>query len=319
MSIKKPQIHDSSLDLLKCILVMGVILFHSGFQRFSPTERETVAQLQHFFSFVVLGFFWCAGYLMKRSVGLSELAQKRGGRLLLPFLAVSTVNWMGFLLAQILTQKEFGYALGPKEFLGKIAGLQGVGPQMYFLPYLFFLQLAGFLAEKVIRSDRGLLFLSVILLVGWMVLEPGHVPVGPAYENLPLYLASLFLGMACREWPVERLVPAVYIITPALLAGCAFFPAGLAHALCCFLVPGAIYMTCRGLNAGVGWPGMSGDILSIFIWHTPFLLPLFSILFSSILPIPSFALIPTILLAIGSSILLGRVLSKTPLKAAFGG
>lgn len=315
---RKSPARDASLDLLKCVLVLGVILFHSGFQRISTAEKEIVAHLQHFFSFVVLGFFWSAGYLMKPDAGSGSWAKNRGVRLLLPFLAVSMVNWLAFLLAESLSQKEFGYAVSAREFLEKILTLQGVGPQMYFLPYLFFLQLAAGLVERVIGESKALWLVAGMLLVGWMFLNPGHLPLGPAIQNLPLYLAALFLGMGCREWPAQRPVPTAPGLALAVLAGCAFLPVGIAHALCCFLAPGLLYFSCRRLGAGVRWPGKSGDIFSVFIWHTPLLLPFFSILFTSVLPIPSFALIPTILCATGVSVLLGRILGKTSMRAVFG-
>jgi hypothetical protein len=298
---------DGSLNLFKCLLVFGVVLQHSGFQRFSFPSQELVANLQHVFSFVVVGFFWAAGFLIKRERSWSCFFAKRLSRLMVPFLVVSLVNVAVFWVLVAITGREFGYAMSVKEVLRALGTLQGVGPQLYFLPYLFLLQVVAFPLDRWLPKQMYFVALSTGLLLVWLYLGADRNPMGPSVHNVVLYLSALFLGMACRPPAVALPGKLVLLLSVLILTACACVPAGVWHSVCCWAAPGALYAGLKQAGARVAWPGISNDIVSVFLWHTPILLPILSILCVQLWPEGYLALVVSITGAVALSIVFGRV------------
>lgn len=302
---------DGSVNLLKCCLVFGVVLQHSAFERFSVPTQELVAVLQHAFSFVVVGFFWAAGFLIGRQSSFEGFVAKRFWRLMVPFLVVSLINWGAFWAVVAATGRDFGYAMSVPDFLRALVTPQGVGPQMYFLPYLFGLQMVAFPLGRLLSRAGYFTALAAGLLVLWLLLENGLDLMGPSLHNVLLYLSALFLGMACRRFFTGAPGKLALVVAVLILTGCAWFPAGVWHSLCCWAAPAALYAGLRQVGARAAWPGMNNDIVSVFLWHTPLLLPILSIFCVRLWPQSYLPLVASVTGAVALSVVFGRVLVKS--------
>jgi peptidoglycan/LPS O-acetylase OafA/YrhL len=310
--------HDGALDLLKCVLVLGVVLQHSGFSRFNIGEQELVAGLRHFFSLVVVGFFWAAGFLIKPNEAFQVFLKKRFSRLLMPFIAVSLINWISLTSLAHVTGRGFGYDYTLPDLGWVLISLQGVGPQMYFLPYLFLLQSVAFLIERKLSAPWVHAVLSLLLLLLWVVTDADFKQAGPSLGNVSLYASAVFLGMACRHFntPSAMWIGALGVVP--VLAGCAFLPPGLWHDVCCWIAPAALYFAFKQCGARAAWTGINGDTFAVFLWHTPILMPFLSFLSVWLFPRGYLALLATVLGAIVLSIGFGRVLRKLSAAKALG-
>jgi len=304
---------DGSLNLLKCLLVFGVVLQHSAFQRFSVPAQELVASLQHFFAFVVVGFFWAAGFLIRRETSWTGFITKRFWRLMVPFLVVSLVNGVAFRVIAAATGRDFGYAMSVPEFLRALVTLQGVGPQMYFLPYLFVLQVLAFPLGHWLSNAGYFAALSAGLFLLWLFAGEGCGPTGPALPNTLLYFSALLLGMACGTPAIAAVGRFWLPVAVLILAACVWLPAGAWHNLCCWAAPAALYLALRQIGARIAWTGMNNDIVSVFLWHTPVLLPVLSVLCVQLWPPGYVALVVSFTAAVVLAVVLGRVLVKSGL------
>jgi hypothetical protein len=309
---------DGALDLLKCVLVLGVVLQHSGFARFNAEEQELVANLRHFFSLVVVGFFWAAGYLIDVNERADVFLKKRFMRLIVPFLVISIVNWIIFLSLARVTGRSFGYDYTIGDMLHVLFTLQGVGPQMYFLPYLFLLQTAAFFSARRFASPALLAALSILLLLLWFATDPNFKNLGPSPGNIALYASSVFLGMACRHADALLVGKFVLVVAIPILAGCAVLAPGVWHDLCCWAAPPAMYVGFKACGARAAWPGLSGDTFAVFLWHTPLLMPLLSLFFVRLFPAGYLALLLTVVGAICLSVAVGRTLRMLPAARSLG-
>ncbi|MCX6922959.1 MAG: acyltransferase, partial [Verrucomicrobia bacterium] len=140
---------NEAVDALKGLAIIGVIFAHISFQsRLSATNLAKISVVQRLFGWCVLAFFFCAGRLTRigqtKERGWLDFALKRAKRLLLPCVVFSVTYKACLLVIYHLFHLGQPGRFTPVSVSYWLAFvLVPVGPQFYFLPYLFVVSLVA--------------------------------------------------------------------------------------------------------------------------------------------------------------------------------
>ena len=278
-AIKLSPDRNHSLDSIKGLAIIGVLLLHSSFgSRFSLETLAVQALLAHLFDWSVLAFFFTSGWLHKNHSSFGELLGKRFRSLLVPFFVYNILyngifkglDAVGFWDPGHLSVCASSIWLWP---------FQSPGFQLYFLPFLFAAAvLASVVAGLGSRSEVPL-YGGLVLLALAFYLDRGFPPVshGPEWFKLPLYLASFALGVILRRKAYLFLPPLglVCCVLSVVLVLLVFSVAGVS-----LLVPPLLLWGIAGVP-GIGnanWLARLGQHSGcVYLWHTPVLLPVLTL------------------------------------------
>jgi len=311
----------TSIDKVKAISIVGVLIIHSGFvSRFDAETMDIWKFLLRCFDWSVVSFFYISGLLQRSNISWTGVVKKRFQSLIIPFLFYNVLYSLIFFAG-------YYYQVGALAFHDVswktilLAPIVSPAFQLYFLPYLFFISvLSALLGTMVKRYGQWFFlvcFLGVICYYEWT----GY-PVeshGAHFIKLPLYFAAFALGQSSQKvWMIKNSLNQgnlggwtvlffVLVGTTCILGSGAwvlfFPPLILLLADCCsFLFQGRV-LTLLGRCSG-----------SIYVWHTPLLMPVISIVLAK-LGVPPFmnlmlALFLTLLLCVLLRIYLERVWSN---------
>jgi peptidoglycan/LPS O-acetylase OafA/YrhL len=178
--------------------------------------------------------------------------------------------------------------------------------QLYFLPYLFAISLVAGLMDLLFKRRRHVVYLTLMLCVLIFYVANGYPQNshGPEWQKIPAYAFAFLFGNFSRRYlsvmPAVKSLSAVtlagvliLLVLPAKPIASMFVAPALLWALISFPLVGA-----NKLLVDLG--GFSG---SIYLWHTPVLLPLLTKVLAGI-GVPSLAnFILSLLLALGVCIL----------------
>lgn len=272
------------LDVLRGLAIFGVLVFHSSFLgRFSKETMEIQTVVSRLFDWAVLAFFFSSGWLHESSISFAVLLKKRILSLLVPFFLYNAIYNICFTFFGTIHLYPTG---NPMVNISWLTGFlfHSPGFQLYFLPYLFLISLAAYLLDKLTYPNHRMAYAVTLTLIWIFYLICGYPPFsfGPAYSNLPLYLAAFLLGIVAKPYFDKRIanvwgmmtvlgivlgilvvskLPVLSLAVPPLLVGTARGFPKLANSRLLLLMG-----------------GMSG---SIYLWHTPIMLPGLTRLFAS--------------------------------------
>ena len=270
--------------------------------------------MQWLFGWCVLAFFFCSGYL-RRPVNrdwtdYEKLITKTFYRLIAPCIAFSVLN-----KTLLLATDRFGLSHGGGELpmqLSEVVSflLIPVGPQFYFLPFLFFISWMLISTETL---SRWLTDVAILLALATMYTAENldAPPYGPSFALLPAYMISYQLGYLTRLQN-SRVRLLAYLVVLAIAS------ATINWMLLYVLVPIALLMAFRffpGLQAIEKYTHLGKHSGAIYAWHAPVVMPTMSLIAVRILGGGFLALAMTLVCTSLVSIALGRLANEFSLLA----
>jgi hypothetical protein len=216
---------NHTIDFLKCICIIGVVLHHCSNRRLLPEVREIFSYVAYLTDWCVIGFIGLSGFLEGRKTVASEdwkaYVNRDCKRLLLPFFVLTFIYSGTFQLADLC-----GFQLRssvPATFTGKFINTllcreSGVAEQLYFLPLLLSIRLASRIAIRILPvifvaiTGYILLFEDELHLTG---ISPGTCLLGmqayilgllasnnAKYAIVMAIATGLFVGLKVHNWQI---------------------------------------------------------------------------------------------------------------------
>lgn len=255
--------NNPSIDSVKGVAIFGVVICHIAFvNKLDHKTIEEIYSLQHIFSWCVMGFFFCSGYLEKNwENNILDWSIKKTKRLLVPLLTFE-------LTYKILLffSSKFGlinFDIVWSQFLFSFSA-----PQTYFLYVLCLLFIVLKLLIYKLRLDSDFLFLLLFLTV--MLYESPNAAYGNDFLLYPYYLLCMLSGFIMKskeESLYSKGVFACYFAIAYLVGN---------DVLMFVFVPIFMYIS---LNS-ISWSVFIKPLIklgkyssSIYIWHAPIILP----------------------------------------------
>jgi peptidoglycan/LPS O-acetylase OafA/YrhL len=263
------------LDILRGLAIFGVLVVHSRFTgRFTTETIAVQAVMARMFDWAVLAFFFSSGSLYDSSVPFIIVLKKRTASLLVPFCLYCALYNLYFVGAEAM-----GWV---HSNMHDNSNLLATGPfrliifQLYFLPYLFLISLFVCGLDKLNHRLHGLGYLFLLLMVAAFYLDRGYPDksYGQACGNLPLYLASYLIGIITRPlWAKEFARTWVTVVVLGMMLGILVLFQG--HEVSIFVPPviagaAGVMVALPQSKILISMGEMSG---SIYLWHTPVMLP----------------------------------------------
>ncbi len=271
----------AGVDALKGLAIVGVLLAHMDFRgRFDAAALAWVARGQAALGWCVLAFFFAAGLLApapRDTAGLGDFLIRRFRRLIVPCVVFGITYRV--LIAGLAALKVGSIrpdtpwsGLGLVEFL-----LRPMGPQFYFMPYLFAIALAGALLELA-GGVRALAFAGAAACLAAVWAAPGPLaPYGAAADLIPYYAAAYGMGRALSPKGPGRdglaLAPWLAFLGAACLLQGARVPAYT-------LAPAPLYLALTALPRAdrlLERTRLGRYSGGIYVWHAPLLMPALSL------------------------------------------
>jgi len=276
------------LDSLKGLAIIGVVIAHSSFrERLGDNVMGFVEQMQLIFGWCVIAFFFSSGYLAKAidvdtSTSFGQFVIHRVKRLLVPCLVFSVSYKLFFVM---LSQTGyFTWNVQVPRSLSEIAlfVFEPVGPQFYFLPYLFGISVV--INLLLFRCSFGVLqFLGVLLLLGsYFFLDVPLSGYGPGVELLPIYVAAYLVGLLSSRDAFTGRIGYYLAWISSVLVLCVFRNTFIFIYL---LIPPALLFLMKKnvvLNQPFQFLRLGEYSPGIYVWHAPLLMPFISIVFGSV-------------------------------------
>lgn len=175
------------VDVLRHLFVVAVIFQHMpSHSRYSEAIN---GQIEHWVPLIdgaVAGFFLLSGYFFRAGINWQRLAT-RARRLLIPYLVFSFIY---AVMLSILGKSNFQTGL-----LGIVTGA-GVGPQLYFLPYLFVISVGwGLIIDRIPERYHRIATPAFLLVTFFVYLAlPTSSSTGPELRLVALYVLTFVWG-----------------------------------------------------------------------------------------------------------------------------
>lgn len=241
------------LDALRHLLALAVIIQHTwSASRYSEGMYPHYLLLTDLVDGAVFGFFLIAGFLAKPRNDISVYTKSRAWRLFMPFALFS----MLYAIAGVILGQE-----RPIDYLIRFFTLNGSSAQLYFLPYLFLIDLIGVVLLRL-TGCRGswLLPAALTAAVGVALLLPTASSTGPGLSLSIFYLVAYLAGaVSARTRGAFALLP---LGAGAFALGLALDPRFLDASAMLFLCYAALRLSHRIKRP---LPG-SG---AVYLLHTP--------------------------------------------------
>lgn len=248
------------LDLLKLLLAVAVVVQHMTSEaRYTEDVNDFIVALASWVDGAVAGFFMISGFLLSPKVNTGFLAfvRRSAFRLLLPYLLFSLIY--AFAMAGL------GKA-GVVDGLVDTILLRGAGPQLYFLPYLFCMQVAAWPLLAIRQRAAVTLTIAAAMFVVATLL-PTAISTGHDVKLVPLFLGCFALGVGFRALRDRDLAVATMVAVAACAAAIPFDHRAIDVLLVVVLFYCALRLSATGLLDRLVIFG-SG---AIYILHTPVL------------------------------------------------
>jgi hypothetical protein len=216
---------NHTIDFLKCICIVGVVIHHCSNRRLLPEVREIFSNAAYLTDWCVIAFIGLSGFLEgSRSVAGNDwkaYVSRDCKRLLLPFLVLTLIYSGTFQLADLC-----GFQLRssvPSTFTGKFIDTllcreSGVAEQLYFLPLLLSIRLTSRIAIRILpvifvaMTGYIVLFVDelhltglspVTFLVGMQAYILGLTASNNAKYAITVALATgIFVGLKVHNWQI---------------------------------------------------------------------------------------------------------------------
>lgn len=270
---------DAAVDFLRWLALLGVLFVHSAFAgRYDGVTLSRLATLRQVFGWCVLFFFFASGYFTRPELPWRLHARRRALRLLPPYVIASGLSFLALRIASALHLTTALPSLQAVDLLRGLVTLHGVGPQLYFLPYLFLTSLGVLALAKWFGALRALALVGVVAIGIWSLRGLPSGTTGAETDRIPLYVLAYAAGLAVRQ---TRGRASWYLATAAvvtMIVGVILVAVGLPGGpLIHLTVPYWLWQLIRiktWVPPTLSLPG-SG---AVYLWHAPILLPAFTIL-----------------------------------------
>ena len=304
---------DIRLHLLRWLFMFGVLIHHSRFvSRYNPNTLEWIDLLQKLSGGCVVGFFAISGYLAAHSRHMTEFVRRRAVRLIVPYVACSTLMFVASTVVLAIYPITAGGA-DCRLFAKNLLLGQGYGPQYYYLFYLFCIEIGFHPAIKLGLTLHVFLLAFIAALVTTLACKMRIFPVGPELSNVPCYCLSYLGGSLLRHrYCISRskvTAMAALVLTALVVAGFSgqtywlqvFSPIALWGLV--YWIPSQQHQLSWLLALNPG---------AVYLWHTPIVMPACSVILERIGIDEMFNCWLTILAAIVLSLLFDKLLSYIP-------
>jgi hypothetical protein len=186
--------------------------------RYSTGTNARLEQLGFLVQGAVFTFFLISGYFFRvrtkqdKHSTLLVYLEGLSKRLLVPFVFLSAANAVAMIALQKVTAGEV---------VTRFATLRGVGPQMYFLPFLFVISFAVAIIQVGLhlshRSETIVLLgmAAVLTLIG--LHYPTMAATGADYRLLPLYLLMFLTGRLLSMAPMPAVLARHQLCLPGII------------------------------------------------------------------------------------------------------
>jgi peptidoglycan/LPS O-acetylase OafA/YrhL len=313
-----PLRRDHTIETLRWIAILAVVAHHAVFpDRYSAATLEGIATFKRCIAWCVPAFFAISGALLRPKRPFANFVSQRSRRLLVPYLCMSLASFTAMWclnaagVYRIHDPRELGFGL----LVQKIVFLEGFGPQLYFLSYLFVVSILVFGLRRLLSPAA----VVVLLVAGlgaqcrWAFWPAGSL--GPGLDKIllfsvPFALAHWLVGLKAegsgRVWMVlgGLTLLAVVVGTVSRTA----WPIEI-------VVPFWLYLGLSRFHLP-SWLARARDRWSsgaVFLWHAPLLLPAVSILLQRIGIVQGWNFVLSCLLVVPASLLADHLARKAGL------
>lgn len=275
------------LDSLKGLAIIGVVIAHSAFRaRLGENVISLVEQLQLIFGWCVIAFFFSSGYLAKpienTSASIIQFVKHRAKRLLVPSIVFSITYKLIFLFLS-----QTGYFSWEIQFPGSpyemvLFIFQPVGPQFYFLNYLFCISIGVTLLLSWTTIGFLQIFGAFLFTGSYFLFDAPISGYGPDMALLPIYTAAYMIGLLISRYPLSRKCSAYYFIWIAVVLVLSAFEKSFVFVY--LLVPPTImflFKKWENLNRAMRSLRLGEYSSGIYVWHAPLLMPFLSIVMNT--------------------------------------
>tara|TARA_R110000850_G_scaffold125699_5_gene244225 strand:+ start:86 stop:1075 length:990 start_codon:yes stop_codon:yes gene_type:complete len=285
----KPQSNRQlSIDWLRGISIIGVLILHSGFEgRLDENTLRLWTSASTLVEWAVLAFFFASGLLQNPNEAICSVLRKRSITLLVPFViyhVIYTLLLFALNSTGIGTQHIQSFDLNTQLLIP----WPSPAFQLYFLPVLFVVMLTASIVTNTFPKLSK--WIAVIIILGAAVFycvegfpNSAH---GAEFNKWPLYFASFWIGFLSKGEKLDR--PCwrfpLFAICMSIIFTAATRGSGWPIAIPPLLWYGATISPRGWIAPLANTIGQSAG--SIYLWHTPILLPAITIALSY-LSIPS--------------------------------
>ncbi|WP_320153684.1 acyltransferase [uncultured Tolumonas sp.] len=311
---KKHHIYFNEIDGIKALSILGVVLVHSGFEsRLSHEAIQLINVLRFFFGWCVVGFFFTSGYLNEKNnvttAVLSDFIKKKIYRLIIPCFVFSITYKL--ILVFISSFSDFSWSMALPKNIGDFIFflVKPVGPQFYFMAYLFFVSVI----YSCIRAFFSVNYVLWILLLAIPFIYrcyfiPEYI-YGQSFTLIPIYTVSYVIGAYFRDLKN----------TNVILFFCFYFIfLGFIYASNVFMTISIpfflffIFTKWKNLSVFVNKSKLGKYSSAIYVWHAPIVLPFMSIISVRLIGNGRTAILLTLILTIILCILIKKIVIRSP-------
>lgn len=305
---------DLRIDAIKGIAIIGVIIAHMTFEsRFEPLTILIIDHLQKIFGWCVIAFFFTSGLLFKdinnrNRKWFFNFIYNRFKRLIIPCFVFSITYKV--ILYFLFLSGRFSWSSPIPNSINEtlLFFFQPIGPQFYFLVYLFVISVTMALFQCFVSNDN-IFIISLLFLVLSFAIEPPNVGYGEALTLVPLYIYCYISGVLLSSNSFKSSYYIKISLAPLLLS------IYINNYIACYiLAPITLsYLFFRYSEILILLPIIKIGKYSagIYVWHAPIILPFVSIVFVKLFGGGALVILPIIVSTIFLSFFLSFITFKT--------
>lgn len=199
------------IDIFRHFLAIFVIIQHTwSTSRYTEAMYPDYLFLTDIVNGAVWGFFFISGFFARERNNIYLYAKDKFKRLIIPFVLFSIVY--GIL-------NIFIWDKGLENIVYSILTLHGTSMQLYFLPYLFIIDLLIVYLLSFLNGRNfyliWLLFISLVIIVLFL---PTLSSTGSEPKLLPFYSLAYTSGILCSKYK-NKLIPIIMIFGSFIIGG----------------------------------------------------------------------------------------------------
>jgi len=305
------------IDALKGVAIVGVVFAHIALEgRLELITVEATKSIQSTLGWCVLAFFWTSGFLTQRRqnsiTDVYGFVKQRFLRLVLPCVVFSisykVILWVLYFTGAF--SWEYSAPLNIQEVLE--FALKPVGPQFYFLYYLFgissvFSLVCSFLEQKVF-----FLFSATLLPILYLIIDIPQSGYGPDSSLIPFYFFSYVAGVCISNFSGKQQLLAIlmFLLSVFLVSiiGKSIIPLYI-------LIPCILqfyFKKVPRLAKLIDITKVGKFSSGIYVWHAPIVLPFVSIVCVKVFGGGIIVLVPIVIGTLGVSVFFSWLTFNVP-------
>jgi len=288
----------NEINSIKALAIIGVLLAHSTF--IDRYDSETIQVLEYFqilFGWCVIAFFYTSGFLYGeyKYEFPYEFIKKRFTRLIIPMIIFSiTYKLIIYFLY------KFNLINNKPEYFTNFFNvikffIEPIGPQFYFLFYLFLISVFYSIIYLVFKSQLKNIIISLLCLMVYFFIELPLQGYGSGYNLIPIYIISYLAGIQDRIKFDIKLYLLILVFTFI------YYFRNDNLVIIYLLMPTLMYLFFKYFNVFnklISIFKLGEYSSSIYVWHAPIVMPISNIIVVNIMGNNLFSLFLTILITL---------------------